>query len=309
MRILILLFIFTALLDNYCFPQYDDTEALVLSTIKINCFSDTIIDGKKISSSYSGTGFFFVYFFPKDTILVLVTNKHVIKNCLRGSFNFRGLSLLLSEEKNYITHVKYSLLDFESHWIEHETQDLAILPLAPIFKDLNVSENLSPLYGYYSEDHIPTQDKITDVKAIEDVLMIGYPKGLNDDINDLPIVRKGITATPFKVDYKNNLQFLLDIAIYPGSSGSPVIFKSGINDNFSQIYTKRKLFLLGIASKSINFPVKGEAFTSDTATHQNVNFILPIDIAVVIKSSCLLDFKQDKYHLNQENNRFNKMKN
>jgi hypothetical protein len=53
--------------------------------------------------------------------------------------------------------------------------------------------------------------------------MIGYPKGFWDRVNNLPVVRKGITATPIYIDYNGKKEFLLDIPIFSGSSGSPIV--------------------------------------------------------------------------------------
>lgn len=58
--------------------------------------------------------------------------------------------------------------------------------------------------------------------------MIGYPNGLWDSQNNLPIIRRGITATSVKKDYNGKKEFLIDAAVFPGSSGSPVfIFNEG----------------------------------------------------------------------------------
>jgi len=44
--------------------------------------------------------------------------------------------------------------------------------------------------------------------------MIGYPSGLWDTKNNLPIVRKGITATTPYFDYNGKREFLVDIAAF-----------------------------------------------------------------------------------------------
>ena len=55
--------------------------------------------------------------------------------------------------------------------------------------------------------------------------MIGYPIGLIDEYNNKPIVRKGITATTYNIDYNGKKEFLIDIACFPGSSGSPIFIR------------------------------------------------------------------------------------
>jgi hypothetical protein len=69
--------------------------------------------------------------------------------------------------------------------------------------------------------------------AIEDVIMVGYPNGLWDHVNNLPLVRKGATASHPGIDFKIEGQpgpgvTVVDMACFPGSSGSPVfVFNNG----------------------------------------------------------------------------------
>jgi len=68
---------------------------------------------------------------------------------------------------------------------------------------------------------------VEDFDAIEDIVFLWYPNDIGDDINNLPVTRRGITATPFAVDFCGEKQFLIDASVFPGSSGSPVfIYKS-----------------------------------------------------------------------------------
>jgi len=69
---------------------------------------------------------------------------------------------------------------------------------------------------------IPTQDEIDELDAVEDVIFVGYPNGIWDSENNLPVTRRGITATPIAIDYRNEPKFLIDASVFPGSSGSPV---------------------------------------------------------------------------------------
>lgn len=52
--------------------------------------------------------------------------------------------------------------------------------------------------------------------------MIGYPNGIWDSTHNLPIIRRGITATHPKLKYNGKPEFVIDAACFPGSSGSPV---------------------------------------------------------------------------------------
>lgn len=44
--------------------------------------------------------------------------------------------------------------------------------------------------------------------AMEDVIMVGYPVGLWDSVNNRPIFRRGITATDPKVDFEGKKNFM-----------------------------------------------------------------------------------------------------
>ncbi len=69
---------------------------------------------------------------------------------------------------------------------------------------------------------IPGSEQAADLDAVEDVMFVGYPNGIYDVKNLMPIVRRGITATPFQIDYEGKPKFLIDASVFPGSSGSLV---------------------------------------------------------------------------------------
>lgn len=91
----------------------------------------------------------------------------------------------------------------------------------------------------FGRDIIPTEEDLVDIDAIEDVFFIGYPIGLYDTYYYLPILRKGITASPIKHDWLNQPRFLIDANVFPGSSGSPVfLYDKGM-------YTTPKGYYIG----------------------------------------------------------------
>lgn len=59
-------------------------------------------------------------------------------------------------------------------------------------------------------------------RQLDQVVMIGYPVGLMDEVNLQPIFRRGVYATNPSLDYMGRKEFLLDIPNNGGSSGSPV---------------------------------------------------------------------------------------
>lgn len=61
-------------------------------------------------------------------------------------------------------------------------------------------------------------------QPVSELFIVGYPDNYFDRTNGLPILRRGVTASPLSVDYEGTPTFLIDAALAPGSSGSPVLF-------------------------------------------------------------------------------------
>ncbi len=86
--------------------------------------------------------------------------------------------------------------------------------------------------------------------TVEEVLMVGYPNGLVDEINNLPIFRRGITATHPAIDFNGKPLAAVDIACFPGSSGSPIVILSdGVRI--------RRSILLGVLTDGVTMDPSG----------------------------------------------------
>ncbi|MCD2513258.1 trypsin-like peptidase domain-containing protein [Comamonas endophytica] len=60
------------------------------------------------------------------------------------------------------------------------------------------------------------------LRSIEPLKIIGYPIGMWDEHNNMPIARSGSTATHPLASFNGDRNFLVDGAVFAGSSGSPV---------------------------------------------------------------------------------------
>ncbi|WP_212933817.1 hypothetical protein [Robertmurraya siralis] len=106
---------------------------------------------------------------------------------------------------------------------------------------------------------LPSEDDLKKLKAIEDIIMVGYPNGLWDEHNNLPIFRKGITETHPNIDYDGKVQFLIDCACFPGSSGSPVvILNEGLFSSREAVIAGDRLIFLSILFAGPIYNVEGE---------------------------------------------------
>lgn len=263
------------------------SEALIHSTIRIVCKTENSIS--------CGTGFFFQ--FSTDTpgamIPVIVTNKHVVENAISGQLIFS----LCDAEKNYLpgkTHT-YSINNFKQAWIFHPDAnvDLCVFPIHQFYKEYKPTPyNLYMVY--ITEEDIPTEDEIKGYAHIEDVTIVGYPDGLWDSVNNLPLVRKGITASSLHYDFNGTPNFVVDAAIFGGSSGSPVfLYNNGYFSGSKGLILGTRAKLVGINRAVYLHPITGEITEIDskeTALGKTASK-MPNGLGIVIHSRKLLDFK------------------
>lgn len=152
----------------------------------------------------------------------LVTNKHVVMDAEAGRFqfasaNWRGGKFRLGKTVG----VNVGRRRWRA-WTGHPSRDIdvAVLHLDPTLEDM-ARLALTPFFSCVDASILPENALHGELSAIERILFIGYPNGVYDAVNNLPVVRSGITATPPAVDYEGGPQFLIDASVFSGSSGIP----------------------------------------------------------------------------------------
>lgn len=262
------------------------SEQLAHSTVRISC---TTPDGVG-----TGTGFFFrCVEDEKSHVPVIVTNKHVVAGATVGRFN---LTLRDGDGPVVGKHFIIEIESFEKQWLPHPdpTVDLCAMPVAQI---LNQASAAGHNFFYVSLDAnlIPSREELEDLGALEDIVMVGYPNGIWDATNNMPIVRRGVTATHPNIDYEGRSEFMIDAACFPGSSGSPVF----LYNNGS--WTKRgggmvvggfRVKLLGVLYAGPQHTATGEVRIVNVPTQQRAVAIstIPNNLGLVVKSNRLKEF-------------------
>lgn len=267
------------------------SEQLTYSTVLIKSFS---ADGQLCM----GTGFIISLCMNKESkssIPVIVTNNHVIEGAYKTSF-----ALCKADANRNPIDTDVIEIECDSRfWIKHPDPsiDLCCLPLHPHIEK----------YGnqvFYISLHtgiIPNDDDISKLNALEDVIMVGYPTGLSDVYNHKPLFRKGITSTDIKKNYNGKFEFLVDMACFPGSSGSPVFIY-----NQSSYSTSEQLFVAGTRVLLVGVLWGGPQYqATGDITFSNIPHVLtnvPTNLGNVIKSNKILDFEAILYKLSEETN-------
>ena len=145
------------------------------------------------------------------------------------------------------------------------------------------------------KENMLTEETAKELSKMEDVTIVGYPDGIWDSYNNLPILRRGITATPICYDFENTPKFLIDAAIYGGSSGSPVfIFNQGSYSINNALYAGSRMKLVGIVYAVAQHMITGEMKIIDIPTVNKPISIMqiPNNLGVVIKANQLFAFEE-----------------
>jgi len=274
-------------------------EQLLFSTVRIESINS---DGIR----QVGTGLIFSYEIgdqQKTITQYIVTCKHVVENGISGRLTFlSGKSEREVELGKTIRYVNNK--NFGATWFGNSNKniDVAIFPINDLFLFF-ASNGESIFYRAIRNDMIPDENSLKEIDALEEVVFIGYPWGLWDEKNYLPIFRKGITASPITVDFEGDKKFLIDASVFPGSSGSPVfLFNQGAyNPKSGGITMGTRIKFLGIVSESYHREIKGKIeYVTEKTKHNGKEEKIPVpitsqflNIGIVFKSSTIIDTIQE----------------
>lgn len=257
-------------------------------------FTVVRLEGKIPGGTSIGTGFLYQY---KDR-LFLVTNKHVVQGVYEGSYVMMKADTSVHNWKPIIgqgVRFTFKASDFLGH--PDPKVDVAVANIS--LKVTEAKQQNNPVYCLRVDSGIiPTQEQFDKfINPLEEVVFIGYPSGLWDEKNLLPIMRKGITATPCYYDFMGEKKFLIDASVFPGSSGSPVFiyYSGGYHDNEGGLYAGTFICFLGIIAQTYHRLEEGEIKVRNIPT-SNVPYSQSkqmIDLGIVFKYDTIIETMEE----------------
>jgi len=254
-----------------------------------------ILTSNQENTNWTGAGTGFLYFFTKDDkqAPLLVTNKHVVDGAVVIGLTFHvttdnnanpapGAGRLISIRSNQLPIIRHP----------DPNVDLAAIAIAPIIDHAVNHEGWQPFVKCLDKSNLPSDQMIADFGALEDVVMVGYPTGIVDAINNFPIIRRGITSTPYSADYQGQREFLADIPVYGGSSGSPIfIVNEGGYSTPNAFVMGGRFALIGVLyaghTETMNGQIVAEPVPTNLAPVAKVTHI--INLGLCIKSALIED--------------------
>lgn len=244
------------------------------------------------SDRSSGTGYFYNFVIDNKIVPVIITNKHVVNYNSNETMTFY-LHLRNGEnESNESYQVTLTL-----NWIFHSKKDLCFCFVNPVFEFVKKQTSKDVFYIAIDETILPSQKMLEELSALEELVMVGYPIGLWDKNNNFPIFRKGYTASHPAIDFNESGIGLVDMACFPGSSGSPIYIlnEGGYKDKVGNLnWGQSRIIFIGTLFSGPIYDATGKLVVTDIPTSNQVvesHTGIMVNLGYYIKSSEILEFK------------------
>jgi hypothetical protein len=251
------------------------SEQFLYTTVRITTFSGAV-------PIQHGTGFFWRTWVGERYILSLVTNKHVLEGATALEIPVRMRTTGSSGLPDGVQNVRIELGAGGRCDHPDSAVDLSAISITFLASMPEMAGRSLYLIAL-SANNIPNEMQWREFDAIEDVLMLGCPNGLYDEVNGLPIFRRGVTASHISYNHKGRDEFLIDAACFPGSSGSPVfLYSTGANfDRETRGFSLGNIraFFVGILYAGPTINHRGEIVLSAppsvlTATTMHLGYVI-----------------------------------
>ncbi len=257
------------------------TKKLLFNTVRV----DTVLED---GSEGSGTAFVVSHTHARGSHTFIVTNRHLVDGVRRGGLVFtqkRHGQPLLGQR------FQLNIDDFPQAWFGHPDPavDLAIVPMRPLEQAAN-AQGVELYYQPIDTRLVPDEAATRALDALEEVLFVGYPSGVWDQVNLMPILRRGTTATPMALNFEGRAEFLIDAAVYPGSSGSPVFVY--LPDTLRPAQSVGKKFLFAGVVAAVFFREEAHQLVAAPVPPNNQGMVMGsemIDLGLVIKSQAVVE--------------------
>lgn len=250
-----------------------------------------------------GTGYYYNVNCSKGSVPVIITNKHVVNYNPNEVMTFHIHLTSDGESDEGYYEVKYA-----SQWVFHSKYDLCFTYVGGLFNTIEKLTGKSVFYTCLNKSLIYTDEQLRDLSMMESVVMIGYPNGLWDQNHNYPIFRYGYTASHPGYGFNEDDIGIVDIACFPGSSGSPILVlnEGGYREKEGGIIIgANRVVFLGTLFAGPVYSVDGQIVVKNIPTVQVPISQSPImmNLGYYIKAAALREFDEvieEAYMINRK---------
>lgn len=245
------------------------------------------------TESGMGTGFFYNFQVGDAVYPTIITNKHVVNYKQDVKVRFHVHLMEENGESNSSVGI-----ELNAHWVFHSTKDLCFTFVNSVFEGVKNRYGKDVYYVANDVSIMATKEKLQELSALEELVMVGYPIGLSDTRNNYPIFRKGYTSAHPAVDFNDDGIGLVDMACFPGSSGSPIYIlnEGGYRNKHGNYYLgSSRVILLGILFAGPQYDVRGDIVVKTIPTSKQVvelNTSITTNLGYYIKAEELDEFQK-----------------
>ncbi|MEO1135470.1 MAG: serine protease [Pseudomonadota bacterium] len=225
-----------------------------ISAVKLECFHrETDVSGTEVLLG-TATGSFFV----RNKKSYLVTNWHVLTGRRPNAPNKSETGAVIthlrvlyhdlekdSQDRTVISRLRHKSFEIEINSVDGENPKWIEDPSRPLGNDIAAIECNIPENAAIKPANLVFEDKHVEPVFGDNVLILGFPRGLSGGTEALPIGKVGHIASGPMISHRGHPRFLIDARTYKGMSGAPV-FLNDFRVTKSQIGTHQ--MLLGVYS-------------------------------------------------------------
>lgn len=200
---------------------------------------------KNNGESGTGTAFFYKFQRQNEEKTMLITNKHVLKDVNQITFFLHSSAKV----PNLIRSLVLSGNDLNRIIVGHPSNyDICAI-------DIDSYLNNDVYHCLLKKDLI-SSDLINTESIMENIFVVGYPIGIEDNLNKLPIFTTGTTATSISLDYNGTPMIVINAFALPGSSGSPVFIKKEENIRLIGIINSGSVYYDNLPISNLCYAIK-----------------------------------------------------
>ena len=205
------------------------------------------------------------FFYQKEDKIYLVTNRHVVLDKKNEKKTLKPDLLRLRLHTNPTDITQNADFDVPLYnngakrWHDHKDYSSMGVDVAVVEIDQEQLKKGHFIRALSAANFFPKNFRM---EPGEDVMVIGFPRGVSDSKHNLPLMRNAMIASAYGVHFEGRPFFFIDSNLHPGTSGSPVLTKPKNvwpdDKGNTNLLTGSPIYFLGVHSATASYKPAGD---------------------------------------------------